>query len=64
MEAKMRICSLVLVPFLSLAAASFSGQRQEVTIHNRTPEGRLLQQVNEESDDAKKVALMERFLAQ
>lgn len=60
----MRIYSLVLVPFLSLATASLSGQRQGVTINDRTPEGRLLQQVSEEPDDAKKVALMEQFLAQ
>jgi tetratricopeptide (TPR) repeat protein len=60
----MRICSFVLVLFLSLVAASLSGQRQEGTINVATPEGRLLQQVSEESDDAKKVALMEQFLAQ
>ena len=60
----MRTCSLVLVLFLSLMAASLSAQRQKLTINLSTPEGRSLQQVQGESDDAKKVALMEQFLAQ
>jgi tetratricopeptide (TPR) repeat protein len=60
----MRTCSLVLVLFLSLMAASLSAQRQKLMINLTTPEGRSLQQVQEESDDAKKVALMEQFLAQ
>ncbi|MGD0772482.1 MAG: tetratricopeptide repeat protein [Candidatus Solibacter sp.] len=60
----MRTCSLLLVLFLSLMAASLSAQRQKVTINPSTPEGQLLQRVTEESDDAKKVALMEQFLAQ
>ena len=60
----MRTRSLVPVLFLSLAAASFSAQRQGFTINPATPEGRLLQQVGQESDDAKKIALMEEFLAQ
>jgi tetratricopeptide (TPR) repeat protein len=60
----MRIGSLVLVPVLSLAAAFLGGQRQGVTFNTTTPEGRLLQQVSDESDDAKKVALMDQFLAQ
>ncbi len=60
----MRTCSLVLVLFLSFVAASFSAQRQEITINLATPDGRLLQQVRDETDDAKKVALMEQFLAQ
>ncbi len=58
----MRTCSLVLVLFLSLVAASFSAQRQGITFNIATPEGRLLQQVRDEPDDAKKVALMEQFL--
>jgi tetratricopeptide (TPR) repeat protein len=60
----MKACSLVPVLFLPLAAAVLSAQRQEITINTATPEGRLLQQVGEEPDDAKKVALMEQFLAQ
>ena len=54
----MRTRSLVLALFLSLAAASFSAQRQGFTINPATPEGRLLQQVGQESDDAKKIALI------
>ena len=60
----MRISALVLVPFLSLATATLSGQRQGVIINDRTPEGRMLQQVSQESDDARKIALAEQFLAQ
>ena len=60
----MKTCSLFLVLFLSLMAASLSAQRQKVTINLSTPEGQLLQRVTDESDDAKKVALMEQFLAQ
>jgi len=60
----MRTCFLVLVLFLSLIGASSSAQRQKVTTNVTTPEGKLLQQVTEESDDAKKVALMEQFLVQ
>lgn len=60
----MKACSLVPVLLLSLAVPSFGAQRQEVVINTQTPEGRLLQQVGEEPDDAKKVALMEQFLAQ
>ena len=59
----MRTCSLVLFLWL-VAALPFNAQRQGITIDTATPEGRLLQQVREESDDAKKVALMEQFLAQ
>jgi tetratricopeptide (TPR) repeat protein len=47
-----------------LATAALGGQRQGVTINTATPEGRLLQQVSDESDDAKKVALMDQFLTQ
>jgi len=39
-------------------------QRQAVTISAVTPEGQLLQQIRSESDDAKKLALAEQFLAQ
>jgi tetratricopeptide (TPR) repeat protein len=60
----MRTCSLVPVLFLTLVAAPFSAQGQKFTINTTTPEGRLLLQVKEESDDAKKVALADQFLAQ
>jgi tetratricopeptide (TPR) repeat protein len=45
-------------------AASLSAQRQKFMINLSTPEGQLLQRVTEESDDAKKLALMEQFLTQ
>ena len=54
---------LALVVFLALAAAPAGAQRQAPTINTETPEGQLLQQVGEEADDAKKVALMEQFIA-
>ena len=59
----MRIRSLVLVPLLLLAAPS-SAQRAAITINTATPEGRLLEQIRQESDDAKKVALAEQFVGQ
>ncbi len=60
----MRTRSLVLVLFLSLMGASLSAQRQKFIMNLSTPEGQLAHRINEESDDAKKVALMEQFLAQ
>lgn len=60
----MRSCSLIPFVFLSFMAASYSAQGQGIMINPATPEGRLLQQVKDESDDAKKLALMEQFLAQ
>ncbi len=58
----MRACLTVL--FLSLMALPLGAQRRSVTISPATPEGRMLQQVRDESDDAKKLALAEQFLAQ
>ena len=43
----MRTRTLVPDLFLSLAAASFSAQRQGFTINPAMPEGRLLQQVGQ-----------------
>ena len=60
----MKACSLVPILFLSFVAALFGAQRQEITINTASPEGRLLQQISDESDDAKKVVLMDQFLAQ
>jgi hypothetical protein len=59
----MKTCSLFLVLFLSLALP-LRAQRLGITIDVSTPEGRLLKQVGDESDDAKKVELMEQFVAQ
>jgi tetratricopeptide (TPR) repeat protein len=60
----MRTCSLVRVLFLTLVAAPFTAQGQRFTINTSTPEGRLLLQVKEESDDARKMALADQFLTQ
>ncbi len=58
----MRTGALVL--FLALLAPPAGAQRQSVIIKPATPEGQLLQQMGDEPDEAKKVALMEQFLAQ
>jgi tetratricopeptide (TPR) repeat protein len=60
----MSTSSLAMVLFLPLMAASLSARPQKFTINLTTPEGQSLQRVREESDDAKKVVLMEQFLAQ
>lgn len=52
------------VLLLSLAVLPLAGQRRSVTISAISPEGRLLEQIRNESDDAKKLALAEQFLAQ
>ena len=39
------------------------GQRQKVNINTETPEGQALQQIGQENDEAKKLALMEDFVA-
>src|SRR5690348_6029524 len=54
----MRILLLVL-----LVAASALAQRHKVNINTETPEGQLLHQIGQESDDAKKLALLEKFTA-
>jgi len=58
----MRTCAFVAAIFLLSSAASSTPQR--FVIDSGTPEGRLLMQFKEETDDAKKVALAEQFLAQ
>ncbi len=55
--------SRVLVLASLLAAAVFA-QRHQITINAETPEGQVLQQIGQEADDAKKIALMEQFIAQ
>src|SRR5947209_20584740 len=52
----MRILLLAL-----LLAAGALAQRHKVNINTETPEGQLLQQIGQESDDAKKLALLEKF---
>jgi tetratricopeptide (TPR) repeat protein len=58
----MRTCFAALLLFSM--ALPLGAQRPSVTISTATPEGRMLQQLREESDDAKKLALAEQFLAQ
>jgi tetratricopeptide (TPR) repeat protein len=58
----MRACLVVL--FLSWITLPLGAQRPSVAISPTTPDGSLLQQIRDESDDAKKLALAEQFLAQ
>lgn len=58
----MRILTLA-AAFL-LAAGPAAPQRQRFTINTETPEGQLLQQIGEEEDAAKKLALLEKFAAE
>lgn len=53
----------VLVLALMLVAAA-AAQRRQIIINAETPEGQILQQIGQEADDAKKLALMEQFVAQ
>ena len=57
----MRTWLLVFACFLG--AVSGVAQRHEITINAETPEGQLLQQIGQEEDGAKKLALMEKFAA-
>ncbi len=56
--------TLTLVLALLLAAAPATSQRQKFTINTETPEGQLLQQIGQEEDPAKKLALLEKFAAE
>jgi tetratricopeptide (TPR) repeat protein len=57
----MRLSTAVLA--LVLAAGVSFAQRHKVNINTETPEGQLLQQIGQESDEAKKTALLEQFVA-
>jgi len=48
---------------LAISVLPAFAQPQNLTINVGTPEGQLLQSIGQESDDAKKVALMEDFLS-
>lgn len=53
-----------LILFLALIAAAISGLAQRhklAAINAETPEGQLLQQIGQESDEAKKIGLLEQF---
>jgi len=45
-------------------ASALPAQRQQPNINTETPEGQLLQQIGQEEDAAKKLALMEQFITQ
>ncbi len=49
---------------LLLASGMANAQRHNITINAETPEGALLQQIGQESDEAKKIGLLEQFAAQ
>ena len=50
--------ALVLALFV---AGSVCAQRDKIVVNTETPEGQLLQQIGQESDDAKKLGLLEQF---
>ena len=58
----MRIGTLAAAFLLTIGIAS--AQRHKIDIDGATPEGKALQQIEDESDDAKKLALLEQFAAQ
>lgn len=49
---------------LLLAAGAAAAQRHQITINAETPEGQLLQQIGQESDETKKIAMLEQFTTQ
>ena len=49
---------------LLLASGIAAAQRHKITINAETPEGQLLQQIGEESDETKKLAMLEQFATQ
>lgn len=60
----MKISAVALVAALAVFTASPApAQRQKISINAETPEGKLLQQIGQEADEAKKAALMEQFVA-
>jgi tetratricopeptide (TPR) repeat protein len=56
----MKTCYLLLALVVFSASAQ---QRKHFTINASTPEGELLQNIGQESDDAKKLALMQDFVS-
>lgn len=53
---------IVVVAAVLLAVPVYA-QRHKVNINAETPEGQLLQQIGQEGDEAKKIALMEQFVS-
>jgi len=56
----MRACYLLLALFVFSASAQ---QRKHFVINASTPEGEILQSIGQESDDSKKLALMQDFVS-
>lgn len=56
--------ALVLIGVLVLAAPAAAQRHKLTTINAETPEGQLLQQIGTESEEVKKLALLEQFAAQ
>jgi len=62
LEGRMRLSCAILL--LSFAVLPLAGQRRGVTISPISPEGRLFAEIRNETDDTKKLALAEKFLAE
>lgn len=56
--------TLILAAAMAATAGFATAQRHKLTINAETPEGQLLQQIGQESDAAKKLALLEKFAAE
>jgi tetratricopeptide (TPR) repeat protein len=56
----MKTCYLLLALFVFSASAQ---QRKHFVINTSTPEGEILQNIGQESDDSKKLALMQDFIS-
>jgi len=56
----MKTCYLLLALFVFCASAQ---QRKHFTINTSTPEGEILQSIGQESDDSRKLALMQDFVS-
>lgn len=54
-------CWLFSLLFVLFASVGFTADRHKLVINAETDEGKLLQQIGQESDSAKKIALMEEF---
>lgn len=52
-----------LILLAAVVAGTLTAQRHKLDINTETPEGQLLQQIGQEQDAGKKLALMEDFLA-
>lgn len=55
---------MTLAVALLLATGTGLAQRQRFTINTETPEGQLLQQIGEQEDPGRKLALLEKFAAE